>query len=54
MILYLHHTGPFVHYVDGMLYVEDLNPEVKTKWRMSRKELLLLGWRCIVAAIIVR
>jgi hypothetical protein len=44
-------TGPLMRYSpDGMLHVEDLNPEVKTKWRMSRWEMFKLGWRCILAA----
>jgi len=40
-----------MRYASGFLHVEDLNPEVMTKWRMSRKEMLLLGWNCIRAAL---
>jgi hypothetical protein len=36
----------------GMFEVEDLNPEVKTRWVMSRYEMLRLGVRCIWAAVI--
>jgi hypothetical protein len=51
MTLFWHQTGPLLKYADGMLYFEDLNPEVKTRLRMSRKEMLKLGWHCIVAAL---
>lgn len=51
MTLYWHSTGPLVQYADGYLRVEDLNPELKTRWRMSRLEMLALGWRCILAAL---
>ena len=40
-----------VKYETGLLYIEDLNPEIKTKWRMSRGEMLRFGWRCLVAAV---
>ena len=48
--LFWHPTGPLLKYVDGFLHVEDLNPHVKTQWRMSRAEMLWLGWRCLIAA----
>lgn len=51
MTLFWHCTGPLMRYVDGFLHVEALNPEVKTKWRMSRMEMLGLGWKCVVAAM---
>jgi hypothetical protein len=51
MTLFWHQTGPLLRYQAGMLEVEDLNPELKTKWTMSRAEMLLLGWRCIVAGL---
>ena len=50
MTLFWHPTGPLMKYADGVLYIEDLNPEMKTRWRMSRMEMFRLGWRCIVAA----
>lgn len=50
MTLFWHQTGPLLRYRNGTLEVEDLNPEVKTRWRMGRLEMLRLGWRCIVAA----
>jgi len=51
MTLFWHSTGPLIKYADGILYIEDLNPEVKTRWRMSRLEMLRLGWRCIHASL---
>jgi hypothetical protein len=50
--LFFDKTGPLVQYsIDGVLSIEDLNPEVKTQWRMSRRELFVFGWRCIRAAM---
>jgi hypothetical protein len=51
MTLFWHKTGPLLKYESGILYVEDLNPEIKTRWTMSRGEMFSLGWRCIVAAM---
>ena len=51
MTLFWNSAGPLIRYAEGILHVEDLNPEVKTKWRMSRIEMVALGWRCIIAAI---
>jgi hypothetical protein len=51
MTLFWHPTGPRLQYIAGVLHVEDLNPEIKTAWRMSRAEMFRLGWRCITAAI---
>lgn len=49
--LYWHPTGPLIQYDGDLLLIEDLNPHVKTQWRMSRAEMLRLGWRCILAAL---
>lgn len=50
--LYWHPSGPVVQYSrDGFLHITDLNPEVSTRWRMSRGEMLRLGWRCMMAAL---
>lgn len=49
--IFFDQAGPFVQYVGGMLVVEDLNPQVMTKWRMSRWEMARMGWRCLVAAV---
>ena len=51
-ILLMQPEGPMVRYThDRMLMVDDLNPEIKTKWRMSRGEMFRFGWNCIMAAI---
>ena len=49
--LFWHPAGPLLKYGDNMLHIEDLNPQIKTQWRMSRTELFVLGWRCIAAAM---
>jgi hypothetical protein len=50
--LYFDRTGPLLQYSsDGLLHIEDLNPSIGARWRLSRKELFCLGWRCIVTAI---
>jgi hypothetical protein len=51
MTIFWHPTGPLVKYESGLLHVQDLNPEVKTKWTMTRGEMLRFGWRCMVAAV---
>lgn len=50
MTLFWHPTGPLLRYVSGTLHIEDLNPQIKTQWRMDRKEMFLLGLRCLWAA----
>jgi hypothetical protein len=49
--LYFHPTGPLLKYNGGTLYVQDLNPEINTHWRMSRQEMFWLGVRCFFAAV---
>jgi hypothetical protein len=51
MTLFWHGSGPKIAYSDGMIVVENLNPQVKTRWRMSRAEMFKLGWACIRAAM---
>jgi hypothetical protein len=50
-ILFFSHAGPMIRYGDGVLHVADLNPEMQTRWTMSRWEMLQLGWRCVLAAV---
>ena len=52
--IYWHPTGPKISYGGGMLKVSDLNPESHIQFRMSAKEMLRLGWRCIVIAWRIR
>lgn len=49
-VLFTDPTGPLVQYGNGMVFVENLNPQVSTAWGMTRREMLAFGWRCIVAA----
>ena len=51
MTLFMDPTGPLLRYADGALSIEDLNPEIKTKWKMSRGKMFKLGCRCIWAAV---
>ena len=54
MTLFWHGTGPLLKYDNGTLHIEDLNPQIKTQWRMSRGEMFWLGWRCILAAAMTK
>ena len=49
--LYFDQAGPMIQYDGDTLYVSDLNPEVETKWRMSRGAMLKFAARCIRAAL---
>lgn len=51
MTLYWDATGLQLRYENGVLTVEDLNPQLQTRWRMSRKEIFILGCRCLLAAM---
>jgi hypothetical protein len=50
MLLFSHPTGPLIRYIGDTLTIEDMNPEKKIIWNMSRGEMLKLGLRCILAA----
>jgi len=52
MTLFWDKTGPLMNFSKGILRVEDLNPQVSTKWRMTRFEMLKTGLRFIIAAAI--
>lgn len=49
--LYTHETGPLIKWDGEFLLVEDLNPHVKTGWRMSRWEVFCMGLKSIRAAL---
>lgn len=51
MTLFWANWGPLMRYKSGFLDIEDLNPEIKTSWQMSRTELFKLGCRCILASV---
>ena len=53
MTLFWDKTGPLMKFSKGILRVEDLNPQVSTKWRMTRFERLKTGVRLIVAAMLL-
>jgi hypothetical protein len=48
MTLFWHKTGPLMKFSNGILRIEDLNPEVYTQWRMTRFERLKTGLRFIM------
>jgi hypothetical protein len=50
MTIYWKQSGPLIKYDGAFLHVEDLNPELKTRWRMSRWEMLRTGLRFMLAA----
>lgn len=52
--LFFDHSGPMILYAGGVLRIEDLNPEKRIRWRMSRWEMLWLGLRCVAASVRVR
>jgi hypothetical protein len=51
MTLFHDAAGPLLSYKDRTFYVSDLNPQLDTKWRMSRREMWAFGWRCVWASI---
>jgi hypothetical protein len=51
MMIYYHKTGPQIGYRDGVLFIDDLNPQMRFRWMIGRKEMLTIAWRCFVAAI---
>lgn len=44
--------GALLRYVDGALHIEDLNPEMKRTWVLTRAERLRIGARFIASAIL--
>ncbi len=49
--IFFHPSGPMLRYGAGQILVDDLNPQIQTKWYCSRVAMLGIAWRCIVAAI---
>ena len=43
--------GALLRYTDGALHIEDLNPEVKRAWVLTRWERLRIGAGFILAAL---
>ena len=51
MTIFWHPTGPLMRYENGVLQIEDLNPEIKTQWRMTRTDRLRAGFRLMLASL---
>jgi hypothetical protein len=49
--LFWHSTGPKISAGNGTIEISDLNPEQQMRWRMSRWELFVTGWRMILASM---
>jgi hypothetical protein len=49
--IYWDKTGPLLRYEKDTLCIEDLNPQLKVRWRMSRGDMVRIGLRCLWAAI---
>jgi hypothetical protein len=54
MTIFSDHAGPLLQFEHGVLLIEDLNPQMKTRWRMSRLERLAVGLRFIASALFQR
>ncbi len=52
MTFFFDPCGPFLRYENGVLRVEDLNPEIKTRWRMTRRERFMTGLRFMISALL--
>jgi hypothetical protein len=52
MTLFMCPSGPLLRYENGVLRVEDLNPEMKTKWRMTRGERFMTGLRFVLSTLL--
>ena len=51
MTLFFDPAGPMIVYEKYILFIEDLNPEHRIRWRLSRFEALKIGLRFIVASV---
>jgi hypothetical protein len=62
MKIYMTESGPYMYFVPGrepdevdpngypsLLYIEDLNPQLETRWALSRKDRFLIGVRFILS-----
>lgn len=52
--IFWNETGPLVQYDGDLLRIEDLNPHVQTKWRMSRWEMFVFGLKAIAASVLAK
>jgi hypothetical protein len=51
MTIFWDRTGPLIRYQSGVLLIEDLNPHITTRWRMSRFERFMVGLRFIASVV---
>lgn len=51
MTLFFCNSGPLIKYNSDCLYIEDLNPEQKMRWRVTKWELIVMGFKFIIAGI---
>lgn len=54
MTIFWHPAGPLLHYNGYRLLIADLNPQLETKWTLTRWEMFRIGWRCMIAAMFGR
>ena len=52
MTIFWHPTGPLLRYADGALRIEDLNPQLATTWRLTRRERIKIGLRFLFTALL--
>lgn len=52
--LFSDETGPLVQYDGQFLRIEDLNPHIETRWRMSRWELVRFAIKAFFVAVFAR
>ena len=50
-LIFWDRSGPLINYDGDTLRIEDLNPQVKLTWAMSRSELARLAFRALWAAV---
>jgi hypothetical protein len=50
MTLFWYPQGPMMKYIDGVLHIEDLNPDAHLTWRLSRWEMFKIGFKFILAS----
>lgn len=46
--------GPLVTYDGETVHVADINPEIETRWRLSRWEVFVFGFKAMFAAVFAR
>lgn len=50
--IFFDNTGPLIKYGNGILGMSDLNPDTTICWRVSRWEMVKLGFKAIAVALI--